>query len=46
LFTLKKDGELKFVKDGFKASADITIAADGKTVLVPDMKAGEVLWVR
>jgi predicted RNA-binding protein with TRAM domain len=46
LFTLKKDGELKFVKDGFKASADITIAADGKTVLVPDMKAGEVVWVR
>jgi sugar lactone lactonase YvrE len=46
LFTLKKNGELKFVKDGFKASADITIAADGKTVLVPDMKAGEVVWVR
>ncbi len=46
LFTLKKDGELKFVKDGFKAAADITIATDGKTVLVPDMKAGEIVWVR
>lgn len=46
LFTLKKDGELKFVKDGFKAAADITMAADGKTVLVPDMKAGEIVWVR
>lgn len=46
LFTLKKDGELKLVKDGFKAAADITMAADGGTVLVPDMKAGEVVWVR
>lgn len=46
LFTLKKDGELKLVKDGFKAAADITMAADGKTVLVPDMKAGEVVWVK
>lgn len=46
LFTLKKDGELKLVKEGFKAAADIEIAADGKTVLVPDMKAGEVVWVR
>jgi len=46
LFTLKKDGELKLVKDGFKAAADIDIAADGRTVLVPDMKAGEVVWVK
>lgn len=46
LFTLKKDGELKLVKDGFKAPADIAIATDGRTVLVPDMKAGEMVWVK
>ncbi len=46
LFTLKKDGELKLVKDGFKAAADVTMATDGRTIIVPDMKAGEVVWVR
>ncbi len=46
LFLLKKDGELKLIKDGFQAAADIEISADGKTILVPDMKAGEVVWIK
>ncbi len=46
LFTLRKNGDLKLVKDGFKSAADITVAADGQTVIVPDMKAGEVVWVK
>ncbi len=29
----------------FKASADITLSRDGKFILVPDMKAGALLWL-
>lgn len=45
VFMLKSDGELKLVKDGFKASADIALSQDGKYILVPDMKAGELVWL-
>lgn len=45
VFTLKRDGELKLVKDGFQAAADIGLSQDGKFVLVPDMKAGELVWL-
>jgi gluconolactonase len=45
IFTLKRDGELKLVKDGFQAAADIGLSADRKFLLVPDMKAGELVWV-
>ncbi|PKO25491.1 MAG: gluconolaconase [Betaproteobacteria bacterium HGW-Betaproteobacteria-8] len=37
--------EVKLVKDGFQAAADIALTADGKYILVPDMKAGELVWV-
>jgi len=37
--------EVKLVKDGFKASADIAVTADGKYLLVPDMKAGELVYL-
>jgi gluconolactonase len=29
----------------FKSAADITLSADGKFILVPDMKAGSLLWL-
>ena len=45
IFSLKKDGTMKLEKDGFKAAADIGLSADGKFLLVPDMKAGEVVWM-
>jgi gluconolactonase len=45
IFTLKRDGELKLVKDGFQSAADIGLSADGKFLLVPDMKAGELVWL-
>jgi sugar lactone lactonase YvrE len=35
----------KLVKEGFAAAADIAIAPDGKTLLVPDMKAGELVYL-
>jgi len=37
--------EVKLVKDGFQAAADIALTTDGKYILVPDMKAGELHWV-
>lgn len=37
--------EVKLVKDGFQAAADIALTMDGKYILVPDMKAGELVWV-
>lgn len=35
----------QLLRDDFKAAADITLSADGKSVLVPDMKAGELVAV-
>lgn len=37
--------EVKLVKEGFKAAADIAMSKDGRYVIVPDMKAGEVVWL-
>jgi gluconolactonase len=45
VFTLKRDGELKLVQAGFQSAADIGLSADGKFVVVPDMKAGELIWL-
>ena len=35
----------QLIKDDFDAAADITLSADGQSVLVPDMKAGELVTV-
>ncbi len=37
--------EAKLLKEGYKAAADIALTNDGKTLLVPDMKAGELDFV-
>ncbi|CAG0992561.1 hypothetical protein MTYP_02362 [Methylophilaceae bacterium] len=37
--------EVKLVREGFQAAADIALTIDGKYLLVPDMKAGELVWV-
>jgi streptogramin lyase len=44
LFTYKKDGTLEWVNVQFQSAADIGLAADGKRILVPDMKAGTLTW--
>jgi len=44
VFSVKK-GEVTLIKDGFKASADIALSKDGKYLLVPDMKAGELVYL-
>ncbi|BCM24526.1 SMP-30/gluconolactonase/LRE family protein [Methyloradius palustris] len=38
-------GKAKLIKSGFKASADIDLSQDEKYLLVPDMKAGELVWL-
>ncbi|MCX7627796.1 MAG: SMP-30/gluconolactonase/LRE family protein [Methylophilaceae bacterium] len=45
VFSLKKDGTLKLVKAGYQSAADIALSPDGKFILVPDMKAGELHWL-
>ncbi len=40
-----KGSEVTLIKDGFKASADIALSNDGKYLLVPDMKAGELIYL-
>ena len=45
VFSADKKGNVKMIKDGFKASADIALSADGKSIIVPDMKAGELVWL-
>lgn len=45
VFSVDKSGKAELLKDGFKASADMALSADGKSLLVPDMKAGELVWL-
>jgi len=43
VFHVANDGQVKLLKDGYAAAADIALSADGKNILVPDMKAGELV---
>lgn len=45
IYAVSKKGEVSLLKDGFQAAADIGLSQDGKYVLVPDMKAGELVWL-
>ena len=38
-------GKARLIKEGYKASADIALMQDGKTLMVPDMKAGELDFI-
>ena len=38
-------GKARLIKDGYKAAADIAITNDGKYLMVPDMKAGELDFI-
>lgn len=44
VFSVHHD-QVKLLKDGFKSAADIGLSADGKFILVPDMNAGELIWL-
>lgn len=45
VFSVGKDGKVVLIKEGFKSAADIALSADGKYLLVPDMKAGELVML-
>ena len=45
VFTVEKDGKVTLVKEGLKSAADIAISTDGRYLLVPDMKAGELVML-
>ena len=38
-------GKARLMKEGYKAAADIALTNDGKYLMVPDMKAGELDFV-
>lgn len=38
-------GKAHLIKEGYKAAADITLSYDGKMLMVPDMKAGELDFI-
>lgn len=45
-FDLRKAGaKPELLPQNFQAAADIAMAADGKALLVPDMKAGTLTWL-
>lgn len=44
VYSLRHD-EPVLVQGGFQAAADIALTRDGRHLLVPDMKAGELVWV-
>jgi len=45
IFSLSKKGDVKLAGSDFKSAADIGLAPDGRHLLVPDMKAGELVWL-
>ncbi len=45
VYSVSKSGEVKTVREGYMAAADIGRSKDGKFILVPDMKAGELDWL-
>lgn len=44
VFSLNK-GQVTVIKEGLQSAADIAISNDGQFLLVPDMKAGELLFL-
>lgn len=40
IFSVSSKGEVALIKAGYQSAADIALTNDGKTIMVPDMKAG------
>lgn len=45
VYSVDKQGKVTLIKEGFQAAADIGLSKDHKFILVPDMKAGELVWL-
>jgi len=46
VFSVSREGKVSEIGSGFMAAADIGLSADGRFLLVPDMKAGELHWLK
>ncbi len=45
VFSIDLKGDVKEIKSGYKAAADIALTKDEKYLMVPDMKAGELDFI-
>ena len=45
VYSVSSKGEVSLLKEGYQSAADIAITKDGKFILVPDMKAGELDFI-
>lgn len=45
VFSVDMKGDVKLIKSGYQAAADIAITKDERFLLVPDMKAGELDFI-
>ena len=45
VFSVNLAGEVKEIKSGYQSAADIALTKDEKTLMVPDMKAGELDFI-
>lgn len=45
VYAVDRKGEVKLLREGYQAAADIGVSRDRKYIVVPDMKAGEVHWL-
>jgi len=45
VYSVNSKGEVTLLKEGYQSAADIAITKDGKFILVPDMKAGELDFI-
>lgn len=46
VFSVSREGTVREIRTGFMAAADIGLSPDGRFLLVPDMKAGELHWLK
>ncbi|MBU3736127.1 MAG: SMP-30/gluconolactonase/LRE family protein [Methylobacterium sp.] len=46
VFSVSREGKVLEIGSGFMAAADIGLSADGRFLLVPDMKAGALHWLK
>ena len=45
VFSVNLAGDVKEIKSGYQSAADIALTKDEKTIMVPDMKAGELDFI-
>jgi len=45
IFSVNPHGKVELLAEGFQQSSDMGMTPDGKTLVVPDMRTGEVIWL-